>query len=66
MRQDASLEPGRLRVRRQFEAHRLAAACQARAYEQVVPGAAASRPADHEAVEADRGEAWEVAKGVAG
>ena len=37
MRPQASSRPPGLKVRRDFEAHRLAADCQARAYEQVVP-----------------------------
>lgn len=37
MKQDASSTPARLRVRRRFEANRLAEGCQAQAYEQVLP-----------------------------
>lgn len=37
MRPQSSLVPTGLRVQRDFEVHRLAADCQARAYEQAVP-----------------------------
>ena len=38
MKPAAGLTPAGLALRRDFEPHRLAAACQARAYEELVPG----------------------------
>ena len=68
MKQEASSTPTRLRVRRRFEANRMAAECQMRAYEQVLPTADRANLARSRSVEVavERGKSASplVAKGV--
>jgi hypothetical protein len=69
MKQEASPTPTRLWVRRRFEANRMAAECQSRAYEQVLPTADRADSASHRPVDVavERGKSGSpvVAKGVA-